>query len=95
MSFPFYRLRGGGSHPFFDGEHQFYLDRVDGEEEHGEEGSGWGAYISSRFTELATVTSREAAMAVFRLHGVTEYQDWTETGAGRGWSNPMTPMETT
>jgi hypothetical protein len=41
--------------------------------------------------ELARTTSREAGMAVLRLHGVKEFQDWTKPGH-KGWDEPCTQL---
>ena len=41
--------------------------------------------------QVACVTSREAALAVLRLHGVTEYHDWTQPRAH--WGSPLTTLE--
>ncbi len=44
-----------------------------------------GSYdFENRFTNIAIVNNRAAAYAVFRLFGVTKYQDWTRAG-NRGW----------
>lgn len=41
---------------------------------------------------LAAVTTREAALAVLRLHGAEAFQDWTPEGLRLGWSSPLTEM---
>lgn len=47
-------------------------------------------YALPHTKQLACCLTRESAIAVLRLHGVTKIHDWTAKGAN--WRMPMTPV---
>lgn len=81
---PFYRLHQRGD--------RFEVDRVVGEIliDGYDPSDDWGWMVDA--PEIADVDSRDAALAVLRLCGATEFQDWTDVGHRRGWESPLTPL---
>lgn len=86
LPLPLYRL--AGSEGF-----GFRVDRVDAwvdtESPSYDPDDNWSHCIKA--VSLAETTSREAAMAVLRLHEATEYHDLTDPRWH--WGAPLTPME--
>ncbi len=83
---PLYRILGpfaAGEEVSSEGEHTFPTYEVD-------------VYRHERPTReriqiLALVKTKESALAVLRLHGATEYHDWTVEGAN--WDMPLVPVD--
>lgn len=87
LPLPLYRLAG-------DDGHGFRVDRVDAwvdvDDPHYDPDDDYTHHV--KLVTLATTTTREAALAVLRLHGVREYHDLTDPRWH--WGAPLTSMPT-
>lgn len=93
LRYPLFRLHGGGSWATDDGEgdHRYWVDVVledgpDTEADGYDHEDTWTHMPKTK--ELGATTTREAAMAILRLHEAKEYQDWTPAGPRKGWDSP-------